>query len=76
MPPHLISLCSDWMRKRYLIPYNLRGQRPGPEVIRAGELALPLTTCSTWESGPCTSPRRHSRADLSGRGSGETALRV
>lgn len=26
-------------------------------------LTLPLTNCSTWESGPCTLPGQHSRAD-------------
>lgn len=25
---------------------------PGTEVIKSGELALPLNSCSSWESGP------------------------
>ncbi|KAH0506977.1 Cilia- and flagella-associated protein 58 [Microtus ochrogaster] len=32
------------------------------EVIRAGELFLPLTNCGIRPSGPCTLPGRHSRA--------------
>jgi hypothetical protein len=41
-----------------------------------GELALPLTGCSTLESQPCTSPGQHSGADPGGRGKGEPAPRA
>lgn len=47
-------------RNRYpsphLIPHHLRlAGELGPEVTRAGELVLSLTSCNTWESWPCTS---------------------
>lgn len=29
--------------------------RTGPEILRVGELSLPLTVCRTQESEPCTS---------------------
>ena len=45
------------------------GEGPGPGVTRTGELTLPLTSCSTQESRPCTSPGEHSRA---GSGDGDT----
>ena len=34
-------------------------------------LTLLLTSCSTWESGPCTLLGQHSRGDLIGRDIGE-----
>ena len=34
-------------------------RRPSPEVIRAGELALPLTCCRIWRSRPFTSPGQY-----------------
>lgn len=30
------------------------GGKDGPEVIRAGKLSQPLTSCSTWEFNPCS----------------------
>ncbi|KAL6092533.1 hypothetical protein STEG23_027399, partial [Scotinomys teguina] len=41
-------------------------RRAVSEVRRAGELTLPLTNCSTLQSGPYTSPGQHSRADPGG----------
>lgn len=38
-----------------------------------GELILPLTSCSTQESKPYTSPGQHSTADCVGGGEGELA---
>lgn len=36
-------------------PWSLEAVgRAGPGVMRGGELALPLTSCTTWESRPCT----------------------
>ena len=46
----------------------------GPEVLREGELSLPLIGCSTRESGPCTSRGQHSRAGPEGVGVGEPTL--
>lgn len=43
-------------------------RRAGPRVMRAGELALPLTSCNTQESGPYTLPEQHSRSGPVGRG--------
>lgn len=37
----------------------------------AKELTLPLTSYNTQESGPCTSPGHHIRADTVGRGAGK-----
>ena len=42
------------------------GGRADPVIMRAGELSLPITRCSTRESRPCTSPRQQSRAGPSG----------
>lgn len=42
-----------------------------PLLWWARELTFPFTSCSTQESGPCTSPRQHSRTDPIGRGSDE-----
>ena len=42
----------------------MAGGRPSPGVMRAGELALPLTSCSAWEREPCPS-----LAAVLGRGS-------
>ena len=40
--------------------------------MSTGELALTLTSCS----GPCTLPRKHSKADPGSTGTGEPALLV
>lgn len=39
-------------------------------------LSLPLTSCSTQERIPCTSPRQQSRDNPGGRGMGELAWRA
>lgn len=52
------------------------GKKTGPEVLRVEKLFLPLTSCSTQERGPCTSPGQHSRADHHGVGVGESTLRA
>lgn len=44
----LVSCIVTWMRERHPCP-SLPG-RPAPQVTRARELSLPLTSCSTWES--------------------------
>lgn len=44
--------------------------------MRAGELALPVTSCSTQESMHGTSPGQHTRADPVGRGTGELGLQA
>lgn len=52
-----------WMRERSpppLLPLTTCGKWE----TWFGELALPLTTYTTWESRPCTLPRQH-------RGEGE-----
>ena len=41
----------EWERSPFPAPHVVVG-RGGPEVIRSGELFLPFTSCSTWESGP------------------------
>ena len=41
-------------------------ERNGPKVIRAGELPLPLATCSAQDSGLCTSLGQHSTAGPEG----------
>ena len=38
------------------------GGRAGPKVSRTRELALPLTSYSTQESGSCISPGQHCKA--------------
>lgn len=47
----------------YLLPSTAR-RRTVSEVIKVGELDLPLTYCSSWESRPCSSPRQHSKLTL------------
>lgn len=44
------------------------------EVMRVKEPALPLTSCSTWESGLSTSHGQYARADPVGRGTSEQFL--
>jgi hypothetical protein len=51
-------------------------EKAGHKVVSSGELTLPLTGCSIWESRPDTWPEEHSKADLSrgaGRGGGRWA---
>ena len=43
------------------------GRRADPEVMRVGELVLPLIFFSTQEIGPCTLPVQHNGADPDGR---------
>lgn len=43
-------------------------QETDPGVIRAGELAIALTSCITQNRGPCILPGQHNRADPSCRG--------
>lgn len=50
------------------------GRRAGPEVIRVGELALPLT--SILERGPCILPGQNNRTGPTGVGMGELAPRA
>lgn len=45
-------------------------------VLRARKLALLFTGCSTQKSGPCTSPKLHSRADPGDKGTDEPASRL
>lgn len=42
-------------------------------VLSSGDVALPLFSCNTQESRPCTLPKQYSRADSSGMGTGESA---
>lgn len=55
-------LCGAWVRKKFSPPYCLlppvAGRKAGAEVMRAGELSLPLLQ----RVSPCTSPGQHSRA--------------
>lgn len=44
-------------------------------VMSVGELALPLTSCTTQESRPYTSPRQHHGVGLDGGGVGEPVRR-
>lgn len=39
------------------------GRKAGLKVIRAGELALPFTCCSTWENKACILPGQNNRTD-------------
>lgn len=52
------------------------GERAGNGAMRVGELALPVTSCSTQESMHGTSPGQHTRADPVGRGTGELGLQA
>lgn len=47
-----------------------------PQSHELGKLFRPLTSCSTGESRPCTSPGQHSRSDHGVRGTGEPAPRA
>lgn len=52
------------------------GRRDGPQVIRAGQLALPLTHCSTQENRPSTSLGSTIELSLEVGTVGEPSLRV
>lgn len=47
-----------------LVTCSNRESWPWNQVMRARELALPLTSCSTWNSRPCTWPEQCNRAAL------------
>lgn len=47
---------------------SMAGRRAGPEAIKAGELPLLLTGCSTRESRHCPLSGQHSRDDPDGEG--------
>lgn len=51
----------------------MAGRRDGSEVLRAGELALTLISCSTWESIPYIFPWQQRRAGTGGIGTEEQA---
>lgn len=45
---------------------SVTGERPGPGVMRSGELSLPFISCSIQERGPCShllSPMAGRKAD-------------
>lgn len=44
------------------------GGRAGLEIVRVGELVLPLAGCCTLKSKPCTLTGQHIRADPDGEG--------
>jgi hypothetical protein len=49
--------CAVVLSKKNAFPYPLppeAGRRAGPQVMRGGQLALPLTSCITQESRWCT----------------------
>jgi len=52
------------------------GRRSGPGVMRSRELTLHLTNCSTPESGHCTLPEHHTRADPGAWATGKLSLRA
>ena len=61
----LVSHAVAWMKEIHsipLTPYPLKQTEDCPMFIRAGDLALSLTSCSIWESRPSTAPVQHSRA--------------
>lgn len=49
-------------------------ERAGLEIMRTGELSLPLTSCNIWESDPCDLLGQYSRAGSGGVIVGEIAL--
>lgn len=51
-------------------------RRVGPKVIRVGDLVPSLVSCSSRESGSCTSLVQYSRAGSDGDCMGELALRL
>lgn len=72
----LLSPVVAWTRERYpllhLSPSILvAGERAGPGVMRAGEMSLPVMSCTTWESKPCISSGQLNRADSDGSDIGE-----
>lgn len=66
LSPLLICFGAAWVMEIYPLsgPSVLdAGGRPGPVVIRAGELSLTYTICKTQETRSCTSPEKHNRAN-------------
>lgn len=71
----LVSHMVARIRERYHpppTPHHLRKPGDLALVMRAGELAVPLISCSTLESRLCTSPGQHSKVDTGRRGHGKT----
>lgn len=51
-------------------------RRTGLGIMKADDLALPFPSCSTQETGPCTSPGQYTRAGADSKGTDELALVV
>lgn len=52
------------------------GERANPGFMSVGELALPITCCSTWESRSHILLGHHGRAGLDGMGVDEPVQRA
>lgn len=72
----LLSCEVAWMQERFPPPAStaVAGERPGPGVMRAGELILPLTCNSTQGPTPCMGSTVDLALDMGV--AGELALRV
>lgn len=59
------------------IPFQVwKAKRTGSRVLRLGEVALPLSSCSPWDSRPCTSPKQRNSACSYGVGTVEPGQRA
>ena len=74
MAPQIIDLAplNQSLIKKMPCSPPMAGKRSGSEVMKTGELALPLIG-KTKEGRPCTSPGQHSTAGPAGMGMGEPA---
>lgn len=61
--PHMPCCGMDEGNYPHSLP-TVAGGRDGLRIIRTEELALYLTNCSSWESGPYSSPRKNSKPAL------------
>lgn len=64
--PYFVCYVVSRVRERCSLPHPLppmAGKRAGLGITRGRELALPLNSCSTWESRPCTLSGQHTRAN-------------
>lgn len=53
----------------------MAGEKAGPGVKRAGELSVPVTSCSNLVNDPSNSPGQHSKASFDGLGVSDLGLR-
>lgn len=72
-PFSFLEMVEAWLPFTLYILFFFKILMSGPGGVDVGELILPLTDCSTQESGYCSSPGQLGRTGLVAVGAGELA---